>query len=389
MTRNYSSRAESILPFLAMEVMERGMAMARSGIDVVQLGVGEPGFPPPRKVVDAVAAAVNAGDTHYTDSRGLYTLREAIAADCKRRRGVPMSPDRIIVTSGSSPALFLVFNLLLDPGDEIIIPTPHYPCYINMIEVCGGRSVLVPTSPNDGYRIDVDRVKAAITPRTKGVLVASPANPTGAVQPPEVIEALSNLGLPVLSDEIYDGLLFDGAINTSPLALTDDCFVFDGFSKRYAMTGFRLGYVIAPERAIRALVCMQQNLFISTAHFVQTVGLSALEHGDAHLRTMLTEYARRRSLLLDGIRSLGLSVPITPTGAFYVLADARHLGPDSLALAFDILERARVALGPGRDFGEIAEGFLRFSFASTYDDISEALGRLHDVLPAMAVRAHG
>ena len=389
MTRNYSSRAESILPFLAMEVMERGMAMARSGIDVVQLGVGEPGFPPPRKVVDAVAAAVNAGDTHYTDSRGLYTLREAIAADCKRRRGVPMSPDRIIVTSGSSPALFLVFNLLLDPGDEIIIPTPHYPCYINMIEVCGGRSVLVPTSPNDGYRIDVDRVKAAITPRTKGVLVASPANPTGAVQPPEVIEALSNLGLPVLSDEIYDGLLFDGAINTSPLALTDDCFVFDGFSKRYAMTGFRLGYVIAPERAIRALVCMQQNLFISTAHFVQTVGLSALEHGDAHLRTMLTEYARRRSLLLDGIRSLGLSVPITPTGAFYVLADARPLGTDSLALAFDILERARVALGPGRDFGEIAEGFLRFSFASTYDDISEALGRLHDALPAMAVRAHG
>ena len=372
-----------------MEVMERGMAMARSGIDVVQLGVGEPGFPPPRKVVDAVAAAVNAGDTHYTDSRGLYTLREAIAADCKRRRGVPMSPDRIIVTSGSSPALFLVFNLLLDPGDEIIIPTPHYPCYINMIEVCGGRSVLVPTSPNDGYRIDVDRVKAAITPRTKGVLVASPANPTGAVQPPEVIEALSNLGLPVLSDEIYDGLLFDGAINTSPLALTDDCFVFDGFSKRYAMTGFRLGYVIAPERAIRALVCMQQNLFISTAHFVQTVGLSALEHGDAHLRTMLTEYARRRSLLLDGIRSLGLSVPITPTGAFYVLADARHLGTDSLALAFDILKRARVALGPGRDFGEIAEGFLRFSFASTYDDISEALGRLHDALPAMAVRAHG
>ncbi len=388
MTRHYSSRAESILPFLAMEVMERGMTMARSGIDVVQLGVGEPGFPPPLKVVEAVAAAVAAGDTHYTDSRGLYTLREAIAADCKRRRGVPMSPDRIIVTGGSSPALFLVFNLLLDPGDEIIIPTPHYPCYINMIAVCGGRSILVPTSPNDGYRIDIDRVSAAITPRTKGILVASPANPTGAVQPPEVIGALSNLGVPILSDEIYDGLLFDGAINTSPLASTDDCFVFDGFSKRYAMTGFRLGYVIAPERAIRALVCMQQNLFISTAHFVQTVGLSALEHGDAHLQTMLTEYGRRRSLLLDGIRSLGLAVPIAPTGAFYVLADARHLGPDSLALAFDILERARVALGPGRDFGEIAEGFLRFSFAATYEDIAEALGRLHDVLPEMAVRAH-
>ncbi len=387
MTVSYSSRSVSILPFLAMEVMERGMAMARSGVDVVQLGVGEPGFPPPPEVVDAVAAAVAAGDTHYTDSRGLHALREAIAADCQRRRGVAISPDQILVTSGSSPALLLVFNLLLDPGDEIIMPTPYYPCYPNMVAVCGGQSVLVPTSPDDGYRIDVDRVRAAITPRTKGILVSSPANPTGAVQPPDVMRALSDLGVPVLSDEVYDGLLFDGATNTSPLAMTDDCFVFDGFSKRYAMTGFRLGYVIAPENAMRALVCMQQNLFISTAHFVQTVGLTALEHGDAHLQTMLTEYDRRRRLLVDGVRSLGLSVPVTPTGAFYVLADARHLGADSLALAFDILERAGVALGPGRDFGEIAEGFLRFSFATAYDEIAKALERLRDVLPSMAAAA--
>ena len=387
MTVPYSSRSESILPFLAMEVMERGMAMARSGIDVVQLGVGEPGFPPPPEVVDAVAAAVAAGDTHYTDSRGLHALREAIAGDCQRRRGVVVSPDQILVTSGSSPALLLVFNLLLDPGDEIIMPTPHYPCYPNMVAVCGGRSVLVPTSPDDGYRIDVDRVRAAITPRTKGILVASPANPTGAVQPQEVMRALSDLGVPVLSDEVYDGLLFDGVTNTSPLAMTDDCFVFDGFSKRYAMTGFRLGYVIAPESAMRALVCMQQNLFISTAHFVQTVGVTALEHGDAHLQTMLAEYDRRRHLLVDGVRSLGLSVPVTPTGAFYVLADARHLGADSRALAFDILERARVALGPGRDFGEIAEGFIRFSFATAYDEIAKALERLGDVLPSIAAAA--
>ena len=387
MTVSYSSRSESILPFLAMEVMERGMAMAHHGVNVVQLGVGEPSFPPPPEVVDAVAAAVAAGDTHYTDSRGLHALREAIAADCQRRRGVAISPDQILVTSGSSPALLLVFNLLLDPGDEIIMPTPHYPCYPNMVAVCGGRSVLVPTSPDDGYRIDVDRVRAAITPRTKGILVASPANPTGAVQSPDVMRTLSDLGVPVLSDEVYDGLLFDGATNTSPLAMTDDCFVFDGFSKRYAMTGFRLGYVIAPESAMRALVCMQQNLFVSTAHFVQTVGLTALEHGDAHLQTMLAEYDRRRRLLVDGVRSLGLSVPVTPTGAFYVLADARHLGADSLALAFDILERAGVALGPGRDFGEIAEGFLRFSFATAYDEIAKALERLRDVLPSMAAAA--
>ena len=383
MTVPYSSRARSISPFLAMEVMERGMAMARSGIDVLQLGVGEPGFPPPPEVVEAVGAAVASGDTHYTDSRGLHALRDAIAADCLRRRRVAVSPDQIVVTSGSSPALLMVLGLLLDPGDEIIMPAPHYPCYPNMVEVCGGRSVLVPTRPDDGYVIDVDRVRAAITLRTKGILVASPANPTGAVQPAEVVRALAHLGVPLLSDEVYDGLLYDGTTTTSPLGMTDDCFVFDGFSKRYAMTGFRLGYVIAPERAMRGLVSLQQNLFISAAHFAQTVGLTALERGEAHLRMMVAEYDRRRRLLVDGVRGLGLGVPVAPTGAFYVLADARHLGSDSLALAFDILDRAHVALGPGRDFGEIAEGFLRFSFASAHDDIVRALDRLRAVLPSI------
>ena len=380
----YSARMESIAPFLAMEVMERGMEMARAGLDVRQLGVGEPGFPPPPEVAEAAAAAVAAGDTHYTDSRGLHRLREAIAADCERRRGIPVSPDRIVVTSGTSPALLMVASLLLDPGDELILPTPHYPCYPNMVATCGGRPVLVPTSPDDGYVIDVDRVRAAITPRTRGILLASPANPTGAVQPPEVVRGLAGLGVPILSDEVYDGLLYDGAIATSPLGMTDRCFVFDGFSKRYAMTGFRLGYVIAPESAMRHLVSLQQNLFISASHFVQTAGLTALEKGEPHRRMMVAEYDRRRRVLVDGVRRVGLAVPVTPTGAFYVLADARHLGRDSLGLAFEILERTGVALGPGRDFGEIAEGFLRFSFAAAFEDITTALERLEEGLPAMA-----
>ncbi|MEE2636325.1 MAG: aminotransferase class I/II-fold pyridoxal phosphate-dependent enzyme [Acidobacteriota bacterium] len=373
---SYSSLSQAIAPFLAMEVMERGMEMSRSGIEVLQLGVGEPGFPPPPEVTAAVGTAVAAGDTHYTDSRGLRTLREAIAADCARRRGVEISPDQIIVTNGTSPALLLVARLLLDTGDELIIPTPHYPCYPNMATVCGGRPIFVPTSPGDGYAIDVDRVRAAMTTRTKGILVASPANPTGAVQPREVMRGLAELGVPLLSDEVYDGLLYDGVSIHSPLALTDNCFVFDGFSKRYAMTGFRLGYVIAPEAAMRTLVSLQQNLFISASHFVQTVGITALERGDSHRQMMVEEYDRRRRVLLAGVRELGLSVPTTPTGAFYVLADASHLGRDSLSLAFELLDKAHVALGPGRDFGEIAEGFLRFSFAATYEDITRAMSQL-------------
>ena len=381
---SYAARTESIAPFLAMEVMERGMEMTRAGLDVRQLGVGEPGFPPPPAVAEAVAAAIAAGDTHYTDSRGLHPLREAIAADCERRRGVSIGPEQIVVTSGTSPALLMVVSLLLDPGDELILPTPHYPCYPNMVALCGGRPVLVPTSPDDGYVIDVDRVRAAITPRTRGILVASPANPTGAVQPPEVVRGLADLGVPILSDEVYDGLLYDGAVATSPLGMTDRCFVFDGFSKRYAMTGFRLGYVIAPKSAMRQLVSLQQNLFISASHFVQTAGLTALGAGEPHRRMMVAEYDRRRRVLVDGVRRLGLAVPVTPVGAFYVLADARHLGRDSLGLAFEILERTQVALGPGRDFGEIAEGFLRFSFAAAYDDIATALERLAEGLSALA-----
>ncbi len=384
MAVSWSTHLDTVKPFLAMEVMERGMAMSRAGAEVVQLGVGEPGFPPPPEVVRAVTSALEQGHTHYTDSRGLYELREAISKDCLHRRGVHVSPDQIVVTNGSSPALFLAINLLVDPGDEIIILTPHYPCYPNLVAVCGGVPVFVPTSPGDGYLADVAGVKRAVTNRTKGILIASPANPTGAVQPPEVMEALVQLGVPVLADEVYDGLLYDQAVNTSPLAFSEECFVFDGFSKRYAMTGFRLGYVIAPSTAIRRLVSLQQNLFISAGHFVQTAALAALVHGRAHLEMMVGEYAQRRARLVAGVRNLGLSVPVKPLGAFYVLADARHLGQDSLALAFEILERAHVALGPGRDFGEIAEGFLRFSFAAPVDAIDRAMEQLHKAWPSIS-----
>lgn len=371
-----AARTLEIAPFLAMEVMERGMAMAREGIDVVQMGVGEPDFDAPAEVLAATARAVAAGMTHYTDSRGLHALREAIAADCQSRRGVAVDPGRIVVTSGTSPAIHMVLALLVSPGDEVLIPTPHYPCYPNMVAMCGGRSVYVPTHDLDGFVIDPAAVKKAITKRTRALLVASPANPTGAVQPPEVMKELAEMGVPLVSDEIYDGLLYDGAINTSPLGMTDRCFVLDGFSKRYAMTGFRLGYVIAPDGAVRALQSMQQSLHISASHFVQEAGIAALQHGAPHLERMRGVYARRRDVLVEGLRDLGFGLPVAPRGAFYVLADARRFGMPSLELAFDILEKAHVAVGPGRDFGEIAEGYLRFSFATSEEALREGLRRI-------------
>ncbi len=375
-TVKFSSYADDLSPFLAMDVMERGMALQNAGKSIVQLGVGEPNFDPPAEVVEATHQALREKMTHYTDSRGLIELREAICEDSFKRRGKDVSPEQVIVTSGTSPGISMVLHLLLSPGDELIIPTPHYACYPNMVKLCGAKPVLIETSPEDGYRLDLDKVQAAINPKTRGILIASPANPTGAVQPPEVMEALANLAIPILSDEIYDGLVFDGITNTSPARFTDNIFIFDGFSKRYAMTGFRLGYLIAPAHAMRPLQTMQQNLHISSAHFPQVGAIAALRHGHQHLEMMRQKYDQRRQILLKGLRNMGMRIPVDPAGAFYILADPGFGNISSLELAFKILDEAAVAVGPGRDFGEIAEGKLRFSYAASEEDIEEGIKRL-------------
>ncbi len=371
---------DDLAPFLAMEIMERGIALAAQGHDIVHLAVGEPEGPPPPAVVEATVSALQRGETRYTSSRGLHELCEAIALEAGARRGCRVRPEQVIVTSGTSPALFMALRILLEPGDEVLIPTPHYPCYPNMALACGAKPVFIPTLAQDGYAIDPRRVAAAITKRSRCIVVASPSNPTGAVQSREVMTALAELGLPILSDEIYDGLLFGDARVFSPLGHCEQAFVFDGFSKRYAMTGYRLGYVIAPDCALRALQSLQQNLHISASMFAQRAGIAALADGGAYVRQMRAVYEERRAVLLAGVRALGFKVESEPAGAFYVLADARHLGKSSMQVAIDLLERAHVAVAPGRDFGEIAEGFLRFSYSTSLPRIEEGLARLRAAL---------
>ncbi|HZO08414.1 MAG TPA: pyridoxal phosphate-dependent aminotransferase [Myxococcota bacterium] len=384
MPQPFAARVDQLRPFLAMEVLERALAMDRAGAGVIHLEVGEPDFPPPPAVVRACSEALAAGDTHYTDSRGLAELREAIAADHARRSGVSVDPERVIVTSGTSPAMLLVFSLLVGPGDEVILAAPHYPCYPNAIRLLGGVPVTVPTRAEEGFRIDPDAVRRARTSRTRAIVVSSPANPTGAIQDRATLAALAGLGLPLVSDEIYDGLVYDGARVTSALEVCDEAYVLDGFSKRYAMTGFRLGWAVVPPRALRPLQVMQQNLFISANHFVQQAGLAALREGEPTVQAMRAAYARRRGLLVEGLRALGFGVPVLPPGAFYVFADARAFGRDSLALAFELLERARVGTTPGIDFGAEGEGFLRFCYAASEESLREALARLARALPARA-----
>ena len=363
-----------------MEVAERAVELELEGIDVAHLELGEPEFAPPDAVIAAATAALVADETNYTDSRGLWALREAIAGNLGERFGASVSPERILVTQGTSSAMTLVFSCLVEPGDEVLIPTPHYPCYPNFVRFCGGTPVFVPTEAEDGWVIDPERVRRAITPRTRAIIVGSPANPTGTIQPPQVMRALADLGLPLISDEIYDGLTYDGAKVTSALELGGDHFVLDGFSKRYAMTGFRLGWVVAPESATRRLQIMQQNLFISASSFVQHAGVAALSDGAAMSESLREACCERRGLLVEGLRRLGFGVDQNPQGAFYVLADATRFGRDSRALAFDLLERAHVGVTPGIDFGEASEGRLRFCYALARETIETALARLEPVL---------
>jgi len=380
---HFAERVRAIEPFLAMEVMERAFAMERDGAHVIHLEIGEPDFPPPPAAILACTRALREGETRYTDSRGLAELREAIAQDHTRRAGVPVDPERVLVTNGTSPAMLLVFSLLVSPGDEVVLGTPHYPCYPNFIRACGGTPVLVPSAAEDGYRLDLGAVRRALGPRTRAIVVNSPANPTGAIQSRETLAELAGLGVPIVSDEIYHGLVYDGALACSALGLGEDVFVLDGFSKRYAMTGFRLGYVIAPPRALRPLQVMQQSFFISASRFVQHAGLAALREGAPTVEAMCAAYAKRRTQLVEGLRALGLRVPVAPRGAFYVFADARDFGSDSLRLAMLLLERAKVGAAPGIDFGAAGEGWLRFCCAASEAAIAEALVRLARVLPSL------
>ena len=370
-----------------MEVMERAFELEAQGADVIHLEIGEPDHDPPPAVVEACRDALGAGATHYTDSRGLRELREAVAREKGRRAGVAIDPARVLMTGGTSPAMLLVFGLLVEPGSEVVIPTPHYPCYPNFVRYFGGQPVFVPSDA--AWRIDVAAVAAAVNERTRALVVASPANPTGAIQSAETLAALAELGVPLVSDEIYDGLVFDCEAAPSALRVPNaaGCFVLDGFSKRYAMTGFRLGYVIAPPEAERPLQIAAQNLFISANEFVQRAGLVALTEGDATRRAMVDAYRRRCRRLSRGLRELGFAIPRLPDGAFYLFAQARRFGADSRALAAALLERAHVAVTPGIDFGAAGEGFLRFSLSAPDRDIDRALERLARVLPDLEAAA--
>jgi len=380
-TQGFSRCARTVTPFLAMEVLERAKELEAGGSDIIYLCVGEPDIPTPGAVCDAAIRAIRAGNTTYTHSLGLPALREAIAEHYAERYGVSVDPGRVIVSSGTSPLMLLLFSALLDPGDEILLADPSYACYPNFIRFPGGNPRFVRTREEDGFQPRPEEIRRRITPRTRGVLVNSPSNPAGSLLPPAWLEELASLPVPLISDEVYHGLTYEGEERCA-LEFDPDAFVLGGFSKAFAMTGWRLGYLIVPRCGVRVLQSLHQNFMISANHFVQRAGIAALQESRRDVESMRDAYDRRRRHIVDRLRALGLGVRAMPQGAFYVLADARSIHHDSLALAMQILEATGVAVTPGIDFGEGAQGYLRFSYANSIENIDKALDRIRDFLSA-------
>jgi aspartate/methionine/tyrosine aminotransferase len=377
-----TQRAEKIPPFIVMDILEKAHEMERQGRTIIHLEIGEPDFPTPACICDAASEAICSGKTHYTHSLGIPELREAICAHYASSYGVRITPDRIIVTSGTSPALFMLFSALLERGDEIILSDPHYPCYPNFANWLEAKPIFVDVSETDGFQLHAQEVRKKLGQRTRAVLINSPSNPTGNLLPPGRMAELAELGIPIISDEIYHGLAY-GEKEHSILEFTDNAFVLNGFSKLYAMTGWRLGYIIAPKPFIRPLQKVQQNFFISAGSVSQWAGVTALTRAHDDVEQMRLVYDERRRFMIRRVKELGFGLPIEPSGAFYMLVNAKHLNVNSYELAFEILEQAGVGVSPGIDFGRNAEGYLRFSYANSIENIKEGLDRIEGFIKNM------
>lgn len=374
-----TKRASEILPFIVMDVLEKAQEMQRKGEDIIHLEVGEPDFDTPECIREACYRAIKNGETHYTHSLGLLELREAICEHYFDKYHVTVSPDQVLVTSGTSPAMLILFATILNRGDEIIISDPHYACYPNFIKFFEGIPVSVNVYEEEGFQFTTEAIREKISKHTQGILINSPSNPTGNLLSAGRMAEIASLGVPVISDEIYHGLVYEDKEH-SILEFTDNAFVFNGFSKSYAMTGWRLGYLIAPKSYIRPMQKLLQNLFISANSFVQWGGVTALKDAGDEVIRMRNIYNERRKFLIRRLREIGLGVKVEPTGAFYVLGNIKSFSNDSYKMAFEILEKAKVGVTPGIDFGKNCEGYLRFSYANSIENIAEGMNRLEKYL---------
>jgi len=389
-------RAERIEPFYVMEVAKAASQLAREfaagSRPMVFLNIGEPDFTAPPLVREAAERAMRSGATQYTQAVGLEPLRERISGWYRQRFGLDVPAARIVVTAGASAALQLACLALIEAGDEILMPDPSYPCNRHFVSAADGTAVLVPTTAAERFQLSAAKVEANWTARTRGVLLASPSNPTGtSIDPQElarihqVVQARGGL---TLVDEIYLGLSHDARYGQSALALGEDVISVNSFSKYFNMTGWRLGWLVVPSALVPVVERLAQNLYICPSTVAQHAALACFEPDSiAEYERRRAEFKARRDWFIPALQSVGLDVPVVPDGAFYAWADCsawcRALGlPGSWELAFEIMKRAHVAVTPGRDFGQAqTERFLRFSTASSMEQLQEAAARLAEMAP--------
>jgi aspartate/methionine/tyrosine aminotransferase len=366
----------------AFQVLAKAQALEAKGKDIVHFEIGEPDFDTPQNIRDAATEALNKGYTHYCNSQGIIPLRVEIAKEMERTRGVPVDPERVIVTPGAKLIMFCSILALLDKGDEAIYPDPLYPIYQSMINFTGATAVPIQLREELDFRFDINELKSLVTPRTKLIILNSPHNPTGGVLEEDDIRAVAEIAqknnITVFSDEVYEYIMYEGksfSIASLP-GMLDRTILLNGFSKTYAMTGWRLGYAIMPLELVEPVVRLLSNSVSCTAPFIQYAGIKALTGPQDSVPEMVNEFKKRRDLIVDGLNQIqGISC-YRPKGAFYVFPNVKKLGVNCEQFADYLLNEAGVAVLPGTHFGKYGEGYLRLSYATSLENIKKGLGRI-------------
>ncbi|MEZ5543073.1 MAG: pyridoxal phosphate-dependent aminotransferase [Pseudomonadota bacterium] len=378
-------RMQLIQPFHVMALLARARELEAAGRSIIHMEIGEPDFTTPQPVIEAGHAALAAGFTHYTPATGLPELRQRIAGYYRTHYGVEVDPACIVITPGASAALQLALAALVDPGDRVLLADPGYPCNRNFVHLLGGEPVSLPVAAVTNYQPAVAQVRSAWQTRTAALLVASPSNPTGSLLDSDTLRAYLDIaqaqGGCLIVDEIYHGLVYDDAAVTA-LAVSGDIVVINSFSKYFGMTGWRLGWLVAPRMLVPALDKLAQNLFLAAPTLSQHAALRAFEPDNlAILEQRRAEFRRRRDYLLPALRALGFDIPVTPAGAFYLYADCSRFTADSYAFSQQLLEEAGVAITPGIDFGSNrAQSHVRFAYTTALETLQEGVRRLQEYL---------
>lgn len=381
-----TDRMQTIQPFHVMALLAEARRLEALGQDIIHMEVGEPDFPTPAPIVEAGIRALQAGHTKYTAARGLPALREAIAQYYAQRFGVTLSPERIIVTPGASGALQLVLGAMLNPGDEVLMTDPGYPCNRHFVRLFEGKATTIPVDAGSRYQLTVEHIQQHWSKTSKAVLLASPANPTGTLLTSADIvalyQAISQRGGQLIVDEIYQGLSYGVPDMTALTVNTENIWVINSFSKYFGMTGWRLGWVVAPEYAVETLDRLAQNIFLAAPTPAQYAALAAFTpEALAIMEEQRQELQRRRDFLVPALQELGFSVRTEPQGAFYIYAGCEYFSQDAYRLSLDMLAKTGVAFTPGIDFGSHqANTHVRFAYTTGVERLAEAMERLYQAL---------